>query len=482
MNKMNLEELTKAVPVLSRNNVELEEEFDYFRIVSLENNKYDKLSKNPLFFFAYSLPEEVDNGWYPRPFDLRKKANDIIKNNPNTTFVIEEGMLDILENKDFKFILVESISESIDKLFEYIKSKNHPKVIGVTGSVGKTTTVGIIEAVLKEKYNVLRIYSKRITPIILKSYIINFLNEDIDFIVLEYSIYYHDHVKKLCELLPPDIACMLNISSSHMGVDTLDSLDAICINKAEILKYAKYGIINFDDEYLRKLTLDTNIIHYNGKPLFETNIYFGDFITTTNTIVDGEEIILERNIKVKPFILSKLSNVQYTVACDVGLLAFLDPKEIEKRLNDFVPVENRLNREQVRGKEVIFDGDITTYERMKELSDLDYPKTYLIIRKVGSKENSLRISQITDFFNKFERVYIFDDIEYLDEFKDHENVTIVKNHNFLDDLDGKVIYHYSGYYRVWDTFDERNLNTYDKEKYPIIKEIPEKNLTKKLKN
>lgn len=107
---------------------------------------------------------------------------------------------------------------------------------------------------------------------------------------------------------------------------------------------------------------------------------------------------------------------------------------------------------------------------MKELSDLEYETSYLVIRKVGSNENTLRISNITDFFNKFKRVFIFDDIEYLDEFKNHENVTIVSNHDFMNDLDGKIIYHYSGYYRVWDSFDENNLNIYDREKYPIIKE------------
>ena len=43
-------------------------------------------------------------------------------------------------------------------------------------------TGGLLEHVLSSKYNVLRIYSKRITPIILKAWIINLLTEDIDYI------------------------------------------------------------------------------------------------------------------------------------------------------------------------------------------------------------------------------------------------------------------------------------------------------------
>lgn len=479
MNKMRLDELGRVVPVLLRNNVELTDEFDYFRIVSLENNKYDKLAKNPLFFLSYSQEEEIEDGWYPKPFDLRKKANEIMDNNPDYTFVIEESMLESVD-KTKKFIVVKSISETIDRLFEYTKKKNKPKVVGVTGSVGKTTTVGIIESVLKEKFNVLRIYSKRITPIILKANIINFLNEKVDYIVMEYSIYYHDHVRILSTLLPPDIACMLNISSSHMGVDTLNTLDDICVNKAEILRYAKACVINIDDEYLQRIRLLYNYIEYNGDPLFPSNIkYISLFSSEENKTRNGEITLNYELIKTKPFILSKLSKIQYRTAEAVGTIAGLTKDEIERGLNNYKPVENRLKREEAFGKSIIFDGDITTYERMKELSDLEYPKTYLVIRKVGSNENIKRISNITDFFNKFSRVFIFDDIEYLEEFKNHENVTVVNNHDFMRELDGEIVYHYSGYYRVWNEFDENNLNIYDREKYPIIKEEPNEEVKKR---
>ena len=93
-----------------------------------------------------------------------------------------------------------------------------------------------------------------------------------------------------------------------------------------------------------------------------------------------------------------------------------------------------------------------------------------MLRKVGSAENTFRIKNIVDFFNKFEKVFIFSDINYLDELKNEKNVVIVDNNDFIKKLDGEIIYHYSGYYRVWDKFDEKNLNIYDREKYIIIKE------------
>ena len=127
-------------------------------------------------------------------------------------------------------------------------------------------------------------------------------------------------------------------------------------------------------------------------------------------------------------------------------------------------------KETAFGKKIIFDGDVTTYERMQELSDNMYKNKFLVLRKVGSAENTLRIANIDDHFKKYKKVYIFDDVEYLDELKNAPNVEIVKDNSFLKDIKGTVIYHYSGYFRVWDKFDENNLNIYDRDIYPILKE------------
>lgn len=470
MNKISLEEVNKVVPILLTNKVNQTEVFDYFRIVALNNKQYEKKASNPLYFLTYNTQEEVDNGWFESLFDLRNTVNERMESNPNATFVIEPSMIDGLKNLNAKFIVVENIRDAIDKLFEYVKSKSNARVISVTGSVGKTTTVGLIESVLKEKYTVLRIYSKRITPIILKANIINFLNEGIDCVVLENSIYYHDHIKVLCDLLSPDIACMLNIESSHLGVDKLDSLDAICVYKSEILRRAKIGIINSEDEHLKNIDLQNNGVEYKGAPLFKTELVYLDRLKPSYVETDGNDIIIDRAIKVTPFIQSKLAKIQYQMACEVGKMMGLTKEEIEHGMKSYEPVENRLNKKQAFNKEIIFDGDVTTYERMKELSDLNYDEVYLVIRKAGSSENTSRISSITDHFNKFKKVYVFDDIEYLEELKDHENVEVVHNHDFMANLEGKIIYHYSGYYRTWNTFDENNLNIYDKTVYPIKKD------------
>lgn len=467
MNKIKLEELRQVVPIIDTNNIQNDELFDYFRIVNLNNKKYEDQAINPLYFLSYNTKEEIEAGWFGNHFDLRSKANEIMNKYPQATFVIEKGMERDITNPNSKYIIVESIPKTIDDMYTYFKEKSHAKIISVTGSVGKTTTVGLIEAILRNNYHVLRIYSKRITPIILKANIINFLNPEVDFIVLENSIYYHDHVKKLCELLKPDVACMLNIDSSHLNVDILNTLDDICIYKSEILRNAKIGLINASDEHLKLLNLEDSLVEYNGDPLFYTNLERLEKLNLSRIHVKNRKFLLDDSIEVTPFILSNLSKIQYLIAYRIGEIFGIEQDKIINSMNNYQPVENRLNTKQAFGKEIIFDGDITTYERMKELANSLYDKTYLVLRKVGSSENTYRIADIIDHFDAFEKVYIFDDVEYLNELKDHPKVEVVNNHNFLSNLDGKIIYHYSGFYRSFPVFDENKLNVYDREKYII---------------
>ena len=141
--------------------------FDYLRIISIADKKYEKRAKNILFFPIYFTNYDVEDGWVIKKIDLREKIKDIAINNPNYTFVIEENMKSELINLDnVSFIVVDDILKSIDKLFDYQKEViKNAKVVAVTGSVGKTTTAGLITNVLKSKYKVLRIYNNEFNEI-----------------------------------------------------------------------------------------------------------------------------------------------------------------------------------------------------------------------------------------------------------------------------------------------------------------------------
>lgn len=439
--------------------------FDYLRIVYLDK-KIEEEAKNILFFPIYFTKYDIEDGWMINYVDYRPKIKNIMEKHPNYTFVVEKDMLNLFDNDKYNYLVVDNILEEIDKLYEYVLEKVKPKVVAVTGSVGKTTSVGLIEKVLSKKYKVERIYHKRITPILLKAHVINLLQNDIEYVVLENSIYFKDHVEVLSTLLKPYIACFLQLDSSHLHKDGMDTIEDLAINKAEIFRNAKVGFYNTEDKYIKRISLKDKDIYYDDKKLFTSNL---DELLTFNTNVSfkDEGFMIEGHY-IKPYLLTDLSLLQYALAYKVGKYLGVNKDDIVEALNSYVPVENRINKVNIFGKEVFFDGDVTTYERLKQLSKNKYKKKILVIRKFGSAENTDRFEQVPELFNNFDKVYLFDDIEYLRILKDYENVVVVNNHNFIHKYKGIIFYHYSGYFRDYDKVLEDNLLSLENDTYKII--------------
>ena len=157
------------------------------------------------------------------------------------------------------------------------------------------------------------------------------------------------------------------------------------------------------------------------------------------------------------------------LAYHIGKACFVPVVQIIDAILKYEPVENRLGRKKAFGKVIIFDGDITTNERMRQLANHFYPTCYLVIRKFGSMENNKRFEYILDYFDRFTKVFVFFDVEYLNMLKKHFNVVVVNNHDFMKELDGEIIYHYSGYYRSFQEYNEENLIELENERYKIMK-------------
>ncbi len=455
-NKYKLNKLRQIINIIKTINVDDTEEFDYLRIISIKNIKIDKNAKNILFFPIVLDKKYVEDGWIEKEIDLKTPINEIIEKFPQYTFVIEKDMVDKIRYKYAKLIVVDNIMNSVNMIYNYQIENNKFKTIAVTGSAGKTTTVGVIEKVLENKYNILRIYSDRITPIVLKSYIINFLSSQYNIIALEMGIYYGDHVKKLSELLNPNVSVIINIGTAHLGNKGLESCDKICINKSFILKNAELGIINGDDSHLELLKLIDGNLYYNENKLFKTKLGKLERVYPKEIKVINNKMLIKGNLIDVP-VLTELSALQYLIAYNIGKYFNIDEKDIVKSLNNFKSVENRLNRIKIFDKEVIFDGDSSFKERIHQVSNHLYKEAYLVLRKYGATYYNDDFAGIGEYFKKFNKVYLFNDIKYLNELKNYPNVEIVSNHDFLKNLKGEVFYHYHDYYYTFDKVNEKYL-------------------------
>jgi len=467
LNNWSLSLIKEIIDIKQINNVDEDIVFDYLKIVDLNKVLYENNAKNVLYFFTYSEEKDLTDEFIIDAFDLRKNANSVISKHPEYVYVLDKQTYDNLEkeNKNAKLIIVDNILKAIDQLYNYVIERKRAKVIAVTGSVGKTTAVGLIETVLKKEFNIWRIYSKRITPIILKANVINFITPDVDYIVLEMSIYHHDHVEILSDLLKPNIAALIGVDSSHL--EFFNSIDDICKYKAAIFRSCEVGFYNNLDNRVNLLSVKEENLLFDDEKIYKTQM--SNFIPIADSyqikdnklIVDKEEMAL--------FFNSELSVIQTLLAYKIGILVGMNKKHIVQAINSYVPVENRIGQKIIFGKNVIFDGDITTHERIKQLANHQYPESYLIIRKFGSAENNKRFENVLNSLNRFTKVFVVNDIEYLEMLKSHKKVQVVDNHDFMKELNGQIIYHYSGYYRSFEKFNEDNLIVLENERYKVLK-------------
>ena len=132
---------------------------------------------------------------------------------------------DIDDNVKGPIIWVDDTLIALQQLAKaYLKHVN-PKVIGVTGSNGKTTTKDMIESVLHTEFKVKR--KEWLRPLTILE-----LDLDTEISILEMGMSGFHEIELLSNIAEPDIAVITNIGESHM--QDLGSREGIAKAKSEI--------------------------------------------------------------------------------------------------------------------------------------------------------------------------------------------------------------------------------------------------------
>jgi UDP-N-acetylmuramoyl-tripeptide--D-alanyl-D-alanine ligase len=144
-------------------------------------------------------------------------------------------------------IAVDDPIGSLHNLALFHRAQYTPAVIGITGSVGKTSTKEATAAVLSRRYRTLknpRSYNSESTlPMVLLQ-----LDDQHEVAVLEMGMYLPGDIALLARLAQPNIAIVTNVGPSHM--ERVGSIEAIQQTKAELVQALPadgYAILNIDD-------------------------------------------------------------------------------------------------------------------------------------------------------------------------------------------------------------------------------------------
>ncbi len=151
------------------------------------------------------------------------------------------------------YILVKDSFIALKDIARWYRQQLSIKVVGITGSVGKTSTKELISSVLAQKYKVLKTEGNYNNEVGMPLTILK-IQDSHEIAVLEMGISDFGEMHRLSEIAMPDICVITNIGQCHL--ENLGSREGILKAKTEIFDFMKedgFVCINGDDDMLATL-------------------------------------------------------------------------------------------------------------------------------------------------------------------------------------------------------------------------------------
>lgn len=131
-----------------------------------------------------------------------------------------------------------------------------PKIVGITGSYGKTTTKNFVRDLLNGRYKAYATPKSYNTLMGVCLAINNDLADDysIEYFVCEMGAYVEGEIQRIAQLTPPDMSIVVEVGPQHL--ERFGSLDNIATAKYEIIKALRpdgLGVFNWDNPYVRAM-------------------------------------------------------------------------------------------------------------------------------------------------------------------------------------------------------------------------------------
>lgn len=300
------------------------------------------------------------------------------------TVIIQDVNLDEKSLKNYKDKNVIVVNDTKKALIQIATEKRNLykdlKVIGITGSVGKTSTKDMIANVLSQKYKTLKTIGNNNNDIGLPMTILNLRDHEVA--VIEMGMNHLGEISILTKIAKPTLSVITNVGTSHIGL--LGSRENILKAKLEILEGMEESqiVINNDNDMLNKWSKDAKDckIHTFGidndsdchSEEMNVSENFSNVICTYNE----EKINLNVPVGSKIFVLNALC------AVSVGKLMGLSNEEIKRGIESFELTGKRMELVHLKtGILLINDSYNASYDSMK--AALEYLENVEADRKIA---------------------------------------------------------------------------------------------------
>ena len=254
-----------------------------------------------------------------------------------------------------RVILVDDVLSTLQQLAHHHRTHLATKIIGVTGTNGKTTTKELIATVLSKRYRVLYTQGNFNNHIGVPKTLLRLTSEH-DIAVIEMGANHPGEIKTLVEIVEPDYGIITNVGRAHLG--GFGSFEGVMKTKGELYDFLRPRhskiFLDKDNEYLCTMAHGLKHVCYGTKQDPE-NLVVGECAECAPYLTFrwhqrgcGEHTVSTR-------LIGDYNIHNMLAAIAIGLTFGIREKDICQALEDYTPSNNRSQLTMTESNKLVVD-------------------------------------------------------------------------------------------------------------------------------
>ena len=291
-----------------------------------------KIKDNDLFF---SLKGPNFNG--------NKFAEIALENGANYA-IVDQKEYDVNDN----YILVNDCLDTLQKLANYHRKKSKAKIIGLTGSNGKTTSKELILSVLKSGFKTIATIGNLNNHIGVPLTLLS-IEPETEIAIIEMGANHLKEIELLCNIADPDYGYITNFGKAHL--EGFINLEGVIKGKSELYAYlmkeSRLIFINSNDNKQLEITKE-----YSNKFTFgKTNSNVNYSVNTVNPQIS----ISVEDVTIKSNLFGEYNVENLAAAICIGKYFDLSNARIKEGIENYIPNNNRSQIIEKGSNKIILD-------------------------------------------------------------------------------------------------------------------------------
>lgn len=270
---------------------------------------------------------------------------------------------------DPRCLLVDDCLQTLQQLALMHRRTLGTRIIGITGTNGKTTTKELTAAVLQEKYNVLYTAGNFNNDIGVPKTLLR-LKPEHEVAVVEMGASHPGDIKTLVDIVEPDYAIITNVGRAHL--QGFGSFEGVIRTKGELYDFMRENrfasatnnapvqpertvFIDNDNPHLNSIANGLRLVHYGCADA--DNLYVQGRVTGCEPTLNFEwkSETDATWYGVNTHLIGTYNIANMLAAATIGLYFGVSAQQINHALSGYVPSNNRSQFEQTKDNRLIVD-------------------------------------------------------------------------------------------------------------------------------